>query len=171
VKRRGGYNRRERSVEWQDERSEQRQNGNSPRNNERIRGERKIGAESHVRVYERLRWNPPVPSADPMPIPNCSYCGKPIRDITTAIDDKTTGAPAHFDCIIRRLMETEDIEKVENLEKGDVIAYIGGGRFGVVRFGEGPDKPAFTILKIFEWEDKDNRAEWRTKISDQYSLT
>ncbi|MDR2793931.1 MAG: hypothetical protein LBB61_09770 [Treponema sp.] len=162
MKRRGGYNRREHNTEWQDERSERRQTGSSPRNGEYVRVERKTSTESHI--YERFRWNPPLLSTDPLPIPSCSCCGKPIRDIATAVDDKTSGAPAHFDCILRRLIETEHIEK------GDTIAYIGGGRFGIVHFGGSHDKPAFKILKIFEWENKDNRAEWRKNVSDHYSL-
>ncbi|MDR2783510.1 MAG: hypothetical protein LBB48_06695 [Treponema sp.] len=153
MKRRGGYNK------------EPSQNGSSKKKGENIRGERKAGSDAHSHVYERFRWNPPLLSTDPLPTPNCSCCGKPIRDITAAVDDKTSGAPAHFDCIIKRLTETEHIEK------GDAIAYIGGGRFGIIRFGGRREKPAFKILKIFEWENKDNRAEWRKNVSDHYSLT
>jgi hypothetical protein len=165
MRRRGGYNKRERNAEWQQERSEQRQSGNSKKKGENARGERKAGADAHSHLYERLRWMPPVLPTEPLPMPDCSYCGKPIRDIATAVDDKATGAPAHLDCIIKRLTETERVEK------GDAIAYIGGGRFGVVHFDGSHDKPAFRILKIFEWEQKDNRAEWRKKVSDHYSLT
>ncbi|MDR2448294.1 MAG: hypothetical protein LBD58_13560 [Treponema sp.] len=165
MKRRGGYNRRECNAEWQRDRSEQRQNGSSKKKGENIRGERKGGSDAHGHLYERLRWTPPVLSTEPLPMPDCSCCGKPIRDIATAVDDKATGAPAHLDCIIKRLTETEHVEK------GDAIAYIGGGRFGVVRFSGNRDKPAFKIFKIFEWEQKDNRAEWRKEVSDHYSLT
>ncbi|MDR1219786.1 MAG: hypothetical protein LBK73_09290 [Treponema sp.] len=157
MKRRGGYNRQERS--------EQRQSGVSKKKGENVHGERKTGAGAHSHIYERPRWIPPVLSAEPLPMPDCSCCGKPIRDIATAVDDKTTCAPAHLDCIIKRLTETERVEK------GDAIAYIGGGRFGVVHFSGNRDKSAFKILKIFEWEQKDNRAEWRKKVSDHYSLT
>jgi hypothetical protein len=59
----------------------------------------------------------------------------------------------------------------EVLEKGDVVAYIGGGRFGVVRFNSPQESRKFTIKKIFEWENKDDRAEWRGAISDHYSVT
>ncbi|MDR0375450.1 MAG: hypothetical protein LBH85_06965 [Treponema sp.] len=165
MKRRGGNNRRERNFEWRQERSEQRSHGNAKKRGENIRGERKSGSDAHSRIYERPRWIPPVLSTEPLPMPDCPCCGKPIRDIAIAVDDRTTGAPAHLDCIIKRLAETERVEK------GDVIAYIGGGRFGVIHFNGTRDKAAFKILKIFEWEQKDNRAEWRKKVSDHYSLT
>jgi hypothetical protein len=98
-------------------------------------------------------------------MPACPYCGRPIRDIAVAISDPDSGEAIHFDCIIAKIVEYEP------LAKGDTIAYIGGGRFGVVHFNSQRDKPLFTIIKILEWEKKDNRAEWRKSISDHYSLT
>jgi hypothetical protein len=124
--------------------------------------------------YERLRWIAPKLNTDPLPEPECAYCGKPIRDIGAAVQDKNSAAPVHFDCVIARLSE------METLEPGDAICYIGGGRFGVVCFAgqrSGPRNPAgeniraFTIKKIFEWEDREQRALWRASIADHYSLT
>jgi hypothetical protein len=165
MKKRDGYNRQNRNAEWQHDRSDRRQNGGSKKKGDNVRGERKTESGAYSHIYERPRWIPPLSPAEPLPAPACSCCGKPVRDIAAAVDDKETGAPAHFDCIVKRLAETE------RLEKGDVIAYIGGGRFGVVHFGGNRDKQAFKILKIFEWEKKDVRAEWRKKVSDHYSLT
>jgi hypothetical protein len=82
--------------------------------------------------------------------------------------DRDTGLPVHFDCVAARIV------REEKLEKGDTVTYIGGGRFGVVCFGSripGGDGKPFTIKKIIEWENKDNRAEWRSTISDHYSVT
>jgi hypothetical protein len=119
-----------------------------------------------VRDANRLRWIPPVLSTEPLPKPECGYCGKPIDDISDAINDKVSGKPVHFDCVMARLAESE------SLEKGESISYIGGGRFGIVRFNEGKGPgPAFTIRKIFEWEDKENRADWRQSVADHYSVT
>jgi hypothetical protein len=105
-------------------------------------------------------------------MPNCPWCGKPIKDIASAITDKETGVPVHFDCVIAR------IAGGENLEKGDAVVYIGGGRFGVVHFnapseyqGKPADGKPFTIKQVFEWENKENRAEWRSSVSDHYSIT
>jgi hypothetical protein len=123
-------------------------------------------------IYDRPKWTAPMLSTDPIPVPDCPYCGKPIKDLSTAISDKNSGTAVHFDCVIARIAENE------NTEKGDVISYIGGGRFGIVHFSNASDLPGrspalrkFTIKKIFEWEDKENRADWRKSIADHYSLT
>jgi len=140
------------------EESQNRQNRGLPRrSSENPRSEKPS-------FVERPKWVPPVINSDPLPVPECPWCGKPIRDISSAIADKDTGAPVHFDCVAARIAGTE------NLEKGESISYIGAGRFGIVSFGraEGHD---FKIRKIIEWENKDNRAEWRTDISEHYSVT
>ncbi|MCL2472741.1 MAG: hypothetical protein FWF26_03595 [Treponema sp.] len=146
-------------------------------------------------AVERPKWVPPSINTDPLPVPDCPYCGKPIRDISSAIADKDTGLPVHFDCVTAR------IAKGENLEKGDTITYIGGGRFGIVGFGVSGESskdssrvyprdfqgkagssadsdrfpPArgcdFKIKKIIEWENKDKKADWRTVICDHFSVT
>jgi hypothetical protein len=111
-------------------------------------------------------------STEPIPAPDCPYCGKPIKDLSAALSDKSSGLAVHFDCVIARIAENEI------LEKGDAVTYIGGGRFGVVHFSNSSDFPGrspashkFTIKKIFEWEDKENRADWRRFIADHYSVT
>jgi hypothetical protein len=131
-------------------------------------------------MYERPRWIPPKLNADPIPELLCAHCGKPIEDPSAAIEDRLSGGPVHFDCVISRLSESE------SLEKGEVISYIGGGRFGIVRFNEPragakifrrddafPEETGrvFIIKKIFELEDKERRAEWRGSIADHYSMT
>jgi hypothetical protein len=113
-------------------------------------------------------------NTDPLPVPDCPYCGKPIRDISVAIADKDTGVPVHFDCVAGR------IAGGESLEKGDVVAYIGSGRFGIVNaesrssLRDSHDRNSdldFKIKKIIEWEDKDKRADWRSLICEHYSVT
>jgi hypothetical protein len=114
---------------------------------------------------ERLRWLPPKLSTEPLPVPDCPYCGKPIKDLSLAFSDRNSDEVIHFDCMIDR------ISKGETLEQGDTVCYIGGGRFGVVHFGN-PSKPQdFRIKRIYEWENKENRAEWRQVISDHFSVT
>jgi hypothetical protein len=116
-------------------------------------------------LYERPHWVPPSLPAEPLPVPDCPWCGKPIKDLSSAIADKTSGDPIHFDCVLARL------GKGERLESGDAISYIGGGRFGIIHFNNPPDTRDFNIKKIFEWENKDNRSEWRQSISDHFSVT
>ena len=150
-----------------------------------------------VSYYERPKWIPPKVNTEPLPVSDCPWCGKPIRDMFSAIADKDTGYPVHFDCVTAR------IAFAERLEKGDIVAYIGGGRFAIVSFDStgssssgdkqgvlpaelhgGPDNMqlrasltavtagrSFVIKKIIEWENKDKRAEWRSAICDHYSVT
>jgi len=135
--------------------------------------------EARANFAERPKWVPPKPNTDPLPVPDCPWCGKPIRDVFQAIADKDTGVPVHFECVTAR------IASIENIQKDETITYIGGGRFGIVSFGQEkvPDvQPVagrvspqasrdFKIKKIIEWENKDKRAEWRSVICDHYSVT
>jgi hypothetical protein len=123
-------------------------------------------------IYERPAWIPPKVSTDPIPSPDCPFCGKPIKDLSAALSDTATGQAVHFDCVVAR------IAGEEILEKGDAVTYIGGGRFGIVHFNaqEGGRKSSgrsgnFKIKKILEWEDKEHRADWRKNIADHYSVT
>jgi hypothetical protein len=95
----------------------------------------------------------------------CTWCGKAIKDITTAIADPDTGKPVHFDCVIDSIIGNE------RLESGDTVSYIGGGRFGIIHFNNPPDARDFRIKKVLEWENKENRSEWRMSISDHFSET
>ena len=119
---------------------------------------------------DRPKWIPPKVNTDPLPVPDCRICGKPIRDLPSALADRDTGAPVHFDCV------TAGIADREILEKGETIAYLGGGRFGVIRPGyqdsQGrAESQGFKIKKIIEWENNEKRAEWRSLICDHYSVT
>jgi len=124
-------------------------------------------------------------NTEPLPVPDCPFCGRPIRDISSAIADKDTGLPVHFDCVISRITGNE------RLERGDSVTYIGGGRFGIVNFKTADETtnhrpegqrntPApftktsgceFKIKKIIEWENREKKAEWRFEICDHYSVT
>jgi hypothetical protein len=148
-------------------------------------GEEKF-EKNHGGFYERLRWIPPVLSTEPIPVPKCPYCGKPIKELASALADKNTGEPVHFDCVIAKISESE------TLEPGDTVGYIGGGRFGILHFnspaGPSTERDAqgraeapwygsfqntkdFKIKKILEWENKENRAEWRRIVSEHFSVT
>jgi len=129
-------------------------------------------------LFARPKWVPPQVISEPLPVPDCPWCGKPIQDISFAIADRESGAPVHFECVAAKIAEAEI------LGKGDEVTYIGGGRFAVVFFpGSGGEPPQpqrqeprhepkrdFKIKKIIEWEDKDKRAEWRSLICDRYSV-
>jgi hypothetical protein len=114
---------------------------------------------------ERPQWTAPELPANPITTPECPWCNKPINDITTAICEKETGCPVHFDCVLAHIIE------MEKLDINDGVCYIGGGRFGVVHYNNPPDTRNFTIKKIYEWEAKDINSEWRRPISEYYSIT
>jgi hypothetical protein len=115
--------------------------------------------------YDRPKWTPPKPPDLILPESSCSWCDKPIKDMTTAIADPENGKPVHFDCVMNRIIERE------TLESGDTISYIGGGRFGIIHYNNPPDTRDFRIKKIYEWEKRENRSEWRVTIGDHFSVT
>jgi hypothetical protein len=95
--------------------------------------------------------------------PVCPICGKPILELSSAIGNRGSGEPIHFDCAIDLLA------KEETLAEGDKIIYIGQGRFGVVNIPNPHDQKHFTIKKVIDWEAKDSRSVWRDQMSDLYS--
>jgi len=126
---------------------------------------------------DRLFWTAPVLPVNPITTPDCPWCGKQITDIATAISDKDTGLPVHFDCVLARIKEEwkninqMSVPVTEKAEANESVCYIGGGRFGVVHYNNYPDTGSFTIKKIFEWEVKDINIEWRRPISEYFSIT
>jgi hypothetical protein len=116
-------------------------------------------------LYDRPKWVPPVPPAVPLPTASCTWCDKPIKNISEAISEPDTGKPVHLDCVINRIIERE------TLESGDTVGYIGGGRFGIIHYNNPPDTRDFKIKKIFEWENKELRSEWRVTLCDHFSIT
>jgi len=121
--------------------------------------------ESAQSSQDRPRWSAPVLPANPLTTPECPWCGKQIKDITTAISDRDSGRPVHFDCVLTRIVD------MEHLETNDSVCYIGGGRFGIIHYNNPPDMRDFTVKKILEWELKDRNYEWRRPISEYFSLT
>ena len=93
----------------------------------------------------------------------CPVCNQPISDMASAIADKKTGLPAHFDCILNQIKAGETVGENEK------ISYIGQGRFAVLYFENPRDQRHFTIKKIIEYEDKEQKAGWRDELSELYS--
>lgn len=93
----------------------------------------------------------------------CPVCNQPINDISSAISDKASGKPAHFDCILNQIKAGETIGENEK------VSYIGQGRFAVLYFENPRDQRHFTIKKIIDYEDKEHKAEWRDELSSLYS--
>lgn len=93
----------------------------------------------------------------------CPKCQMPITEISSAMTDKITGKPMHFDCVLNQLKENERVGENEK------IVYIGQGRFAVLYFENPRDQRKFVIKKIIEWEDREQKSQWREELSNLYS--
>lgn len=112
---------------------------------------------------DTFRQREPVFTPHKLDTPICPRCNEPIIDLPTALAEKTTGEPVHFDCVLKYLNETEHLKDHEK------IVYIGQGRFAVAFFENPHDLRRFSIVKIIEWEERDKKYEWRNTISGLYS--
>lgn len=89
---------------------------------------------------------------------NCIICGKPIADAASSMAMPDSGEPAHFDCVLKQISESE------TLAEGDTVAYLGGGAFGIIQKETG--SPAgFRIKKKIDFENKEKIGVWRKKLS------
>jgi hypothetical protein len=93
----------------------------------------------------------------------CPYCNKMITDIHTAIADKLTEEPVHFECIIERIVEQEEVSKDEK------VTYLGGGSFGIVQHRNTKSRVPFFIRKRIQYEGKDKPIKWRKEVSRRIS--
>ena len=94
---------------------------------------------------------------------SCARCGKEIAELASALADRQTGEPVHFDCVLEMLKEQERLKENERL------TYIGQGKFAVLHFENPRDTRHFTIVKTIEWEPRDAHYDWRTEMSGLYS--
>ena len=95
--------------------------------------------------------------------PECPKCLQPVTELATALADKKTGEPMHFDCVL------DIIKENEKLLPNQKISYIGQGRFAVLDFPNIHDTRNFSIVKVIEWEERDKKFPWRTDIAGLYS--
>ena len=91
--------------------------------------------------------------------PPCSVCGKPIKDIYSALLHQASGEPAHFDCVTKEILDNE------TLEEGERFSYLGSGVFGIIRQGTANDPSSIVIRKKIQYEDKEKAAVWRRSLS------
>jgi len=129
-----------------------------------LSGEGKL-TKKRVSTVPRQKWVPPQPPALDLQPTACVWCGKPVKEFSTAFSDPETGKPVHFDCAVSRIAERE------RLEKGDTVGYIGGGRFGVINFSNPQNAKKFKIKKVLEWESAEIRSEWRVMLCEHFSVT
>ncbi len=135
------------------------QNNNSP-------GDRGDGGSAKKKNNRRRRNRnrykktaPPEPSvAASSPVYTCPLCEQDIKDILTAISITSEKTPAHFDCVLRQIAQTEEIQ---NREK---VVYLGKGEFGIVKF-KGGNSSGFTVRKRIPFEQIEGGIPWRREIS------
>ncbi len=95
----------------------------------------------------------------PEDYPNCPVCGMSVKNLNIAIEEKKSHEPAHFECIMRELATEVQLTPQERLH------YLGSGCFGIVQFEEGKGLSSFSIKRKIQYEDANNKADWRKKIS------
>ena len=88
--------------------------------------------------------------------PECPICNKSVKFLLTAIGVGEDNSPAHFDCVIKQISETEELGLKEK------ITYIGNGDFAIISGKSGKD---IKIRKKIQFEGKENKGEWRKRIS------
>lgn len=106
-------------------------------------------------IYTKIEWPKMV----------CEKCGKEIKDLNTALSDKNTGNPVHFDCILNFIKSSEEVKENEE------VVYIGNGSFAIVVFENPRIRKKFKIIKYIEWEEKNKKYQWRDEIKQLASST
>jgi hypothetical protein len=94
----------------------------------------------------------------PLVFPDCPICGKPVRDLPSALTHKITRKPAHFDCIMRELSDSNEVAPQER------ICYLGGGSFGILEFKPPGGPIKFVIRKRIPYEEKETPQEWKKTL-------
>ncbi len=95
--------------------------------------------------------------AEPQSFPDCPVCGKPVRELSMALCHRVSRTPAHFDCVLKELKDSNEVLPQEK------ICYLGGGTFGILSFRTaGTNK--FTIRKKIPYEEKDAPQEWKKPL-------
>ena len=89
----------------------------------------------------------------------CPICKNQIKELSAAINFRETEEPAHFDCILKYIANSEELASHEK------ICYLGNGSFGIVRFQKDPSVFPFIIRKRIQYEDPSSIPPWRTKLA------
>jgi len=85
-----------------------------------------------------------------------------VRELPSALTHRATGRPAHFECILKELRESNELLPQEKL------CYLGGGSFGILEMRPPGGPSRFVIRKRIQYEEKDAVQEWKKVLV--YSL-
>ena len=93
-----------------------------------------------------------------LPSPDCPLCGKPVRELASALTHRVSRQPAHFDCIVGELRDSTDIAPQEKL------CSLGAGGFGILEFRPPGGPSRFVIKKRIQYEEKEFPQEWKKPL-------
>jgi hypothetical protein len=100
----------------------------------------------------------PARPAVPLVIPDCPVCGKPVRELASALTHRVSRQPAHFDCVVKELRESNEIAPQEKL------CYLGGGCFGILEFRPPGGPSRFVIKRRIQYEEKETPQDWKKPL-------
>lgn len=126
------------------------------------------GGSRHGSQSPRARGRPhkggaPQPQEAPRPaapivLPDCPVCGKQVRELASALTHRIARQPAHFECVLRELLDSNDVAPEEK------ICYLGGGSFGILEFQASGGATRFVIRKRIQYEEKEAPQEWKKPL-------
>ncbi|HOV93899.1 MAG TPA: hypothetical protein PLT87_03360 [Spirochaetales bacterium] len=142
-----------RSQSQNDKRDDKRDLDPNARNQKRNKGQ-----------FQRQRNIVPEKPQEPRNVVQyvCPLCGKPILDLASALGNRGTGEPVHFDCVL------EALSSEEKLAENEKLTYLGAGFFAVIVYKNGRDG-SFTVSRKIRWEDENEKLAWRKDISSSLS--
>jgi hypothetical protein len=134
--------------------------GSPPPGRQRQRGttRRDRGRKDGRAQADRQGTEKPREPAVPRIAPECPVCRKPVRELAAALTHRPTGAPAHFECIMKELRDSNELAPQEKM------CYLGGGTFGILQFRPSGGVNRFTIRKRIPYEEKDSPQEWKKSL-------
>ncbi len=134
--------------------------GSSPAGRQRQRGtsKRERGRKDGRAQADRQGVEKPREPVVPRIAPECPVCRRPVRELAAALTHRPTGAPAHFECIMKELRDANELAPQEKL------CYLGGGTFGILQFKPSGGVNRFTIRKRIPYEEKDAPQEWKKTL-------
>jgi hypothetical protein len=165
--RRRNNRRRHRAGAEGDNRQSQGQQKPSPADDGRQRGPqasdgrgrpRREGAQSGGQKREGPSTDLPRRDPPTIVVPDCPVCGKPLKELSSALTHRATGRPAHFDCIMREIRDANELAPQEKL------CYLGGGCFGRLEFRQPGVTGKFVIRKRIPYEERETPQEWKKTL-------
>jgi len=109
------------------------------------------------------RQRPPELPKIPWPVlpavlPDCPVCGKPVKDLASALTHRLESRPAHFDCVMQEIRDTNELAPQEK------VCYLGGGTFGIIELRPPGGPSRFVIRKRIQYEEKEKPQDWKKQL-------